>query len=68
MSADQKTMFTYAKPPLTEIEKDLNRHIAICIIFSVSANEDQTSLAFIENFASLAENSPPAVTKSASFA
>ena len=62
--AGLQTIFTYAKPPLNEVEKDLNENIPpTCIIptVSVSTNESQTSQAFTEN-------SAPIVAKLAPFA
>ena len=51
-SAGQKTIFVFLKPPLSEDEKDLNEIIApTSIIASISTNEDQTPLAFLENSA-----------------
>ena len=48
--AGHKTIFAYAKPPLNEVEKDLNENFPTCTIPSVSifTNKDQNCLAFTE--------------------
>ena len=45
--ASQKTILAYMKPPLSEVEKDLNESIPTCFITFVSTNEDQISEASI---------------------
>ena len=63
-------IFTYAKLPLNEVEKDLNENIPTWVILSISTNEDLTSLAFTDNsasaiakLASFAKNSKPSMVK-----